>query len=259
MEITIEDLMKGKATVIKNKNYFSTEAYVEPFLERMSKFTSDFRAQVKLPDQMSITKDGSMDLTDTVFNRVNIEAILPEEYAFEGHKKVVGFVYALDTRKPIVKEYVGGLRSACLNLCVFNPEALSVQELEPETAINYNFCNTCMSMVDNIESTLKRLSSIEITKIECYEKLGRWIDNCFDNKKNSFISTAGKVKLATSLPVDAYKNLFYNEKSEYYSENGIVTGFDVYNSFTDLICNGSKPDIVNRFEKTYLISQILDI
>ena len=56
MEIDLKTLLQGKATIIKGKEYFSTEAYVTPFLERMSKFTNDFRVQAKLPDQISITK-----------------------------------------------------------------------------------------------------------------------------------------------------------------------------------------------------------
>ena len=51
MQISIDQLMNGKATRIKDRDYFPTAAYVEPFLETMSKFTSDFRVQVKLPDQ----------------------------------------------------------------------------------------------------------------------------------------------------------------------------------------------------------------
>lgn len=257
MTITINDLLKGKGTIIKGKEYLSTEAYVTPFLERMSKFTDDFRVQVKLPDQVTLTKNNDIKLEDQTFNRVNVEAILPDEYAFEGHKRVVGFVYALDARKPIVKQYVGAIRSACLNLCVFNPDALQVQELVPETTINYSFLNNCLSMTDSTNLILKQLSEKEYTKEECYQNLGTWVDNVINTP---FTNGFGKVKLSESLPIEAYKNLFYNDKSEYFhKETDIVTGFDIYNSFTDLICNGSRPDIANRFEKTYLVSKILGI
>lgn len=256
MEITLDELLRGKGTIIKGKEYLNTAAYIEPFLERMSKFTDDFRVQVKLPDQVTLTKDNEMKLEDQTYNRVNIEAILPDEYAFEGHKRTVGFVYALDTRKPVVKQYVGGLRTACLNLCVFNPEALSIQELEPETPINYSFVSNCMSMTDTIAMTLKKLSELEYSKNQCFNELGKWIDNCINTK---FTSGFGNVKLSESTPIEAYKNLFYNEKSDYYTSDDIVSGFDIYNSFTDIICNSKRADIVNRFEKTYLVSQIMGI
>ena len=38
MDLTVDELLKGKATLIKNKEYLSTEAYVTPFLERMVVF-----------------------------------------------------------------------------------------------------------------------------------------------------------------------------------------------------------------------------
>jgi hypothetical protein len=258
MIITTEELLKGKATQIKGKEYLSTEAYVEPFLERMSKYTNDFRVQVKLPDQITLTKEGEINMEDVTYNRVNVEAILPSEYEFEGHQQVVGFVYALDTRKPIVKQYVGAIRSACLNLCVFNPDALSIQEINPESAINYSFLGHCLTMTDCINATLSKLSKQEFSKKECYTQVGTWVDNCLGSL-NSFSSLGGKVKLSETLPVEVYKNLFYNEKSDYYTEDSIVSGFDIYNCFTDLICNSKRADIVNRFEKTYLVKNIMGI
>lgn len=44
MELTLEEALKGKATRIKNKDYFETKAYLEPFIERMSKFTDDLES-----------------------------------------------------------------------------------------------------------------------------------------------------------------------------------------------------------------------
>ena len=113
-------------------------------------------------------------------------------------------------------------------------------------------------MADNINAVLKEISDREYTKQQCFTELGTWIDNCL-NPVNSFVSVAGKVKLAENLPIEAYKNLFYNEKSPYYTQNDVVSGFDIYNSFTDIICNGKKSDLVNRFEKTYLVKNILGI
>ena len=39
MEITVQELLQGKPTIIKNKEFFQTRNYVEPFLEKMSKIT----------------------------------------------------------------------------------------------------------------------------------------------------------------------------------------------------------------------------
>ena len=256
MELTLEQLLQGKATRIKDKEYFTTEQYITPFLERMSKYTNEFIIQAKPADQISLTLNGDVNFEDIIYNRVNIEAVLPNEYCFEGHKQVVGFVYALDTRKPVVKEYMGGLRTACLNLCTFNPSALYVQELEPERAINYSFLNNCIEMVDNMGLKLKQLSEMEFSREQMYNELGMQIDRCINYK---FHSDFGAIKLPESLPIEAYKNLFYNEKSEYFTKDNIVSGFNVYQAFTDIICNGKNKDLVNRFEKTLLVSRILGI
>jgi len=66
MEITLPKLLEGKPTIIKNKEYFATKEYVNPFLDVMSKFTNDFVVKVQTPDQITTT-DGEEDLT---FNRV---------------------------------------------------------------------------------------------------------------------------------------------------------------------------------------------
>lgn len=257
MELTLEQLYAGKATRIKDKEYFSTEAYVAPFIERMAKYTDNFIIQAKPADQISLTRDGEINFDDVIYNRVNIEAVLPDEYAFEGHKQVVGFVYALDTRKPVVKQYVGGLRSACLNLAIFDPNMLQVSLLEPETAINYSFLKNCLSMTQNITDCLTKLTKMEFSKEQCFTQLGTWIDKCINNK---FVTDAGIVKLAESTPIEAYKNLFYNEKSDYYTTEDFVTGFDCYNSFTDIICNNKKEmNMINRFEKCYLVGKLMGV
>lgn len=43
MEVTLDKLLSGKATRINSKDFLSTEDYVKPFIEEMSKFTSTYR------------------------------------------------------------------------------------------------------------------------------------------------------------------------------------------------------------------------
>ena len=138
MELNVEQLLQGKATRIKDKEFYTTKAYVEPFLDRMSKYTDEFIINVKPADQISLTPSGEVNFEDIVYNRVWIQAVLPNEYAYDNHKRVMSMLYALDTRKPVVKMYTGALNMACLNLCVFNPDALDVAELEPQCAINFS-------------------------------------------------------------------------------------------------------------------------
>lgn len=255
MELTTEQLFKGKATRIKEKEYFTTEAYVTPFMERVSKLTNNFIINAKPADQISLTKEGEVNFDDVIYNRVWIQGVLPEEYAWDNHKRVISMIYALDTRKPLVKFYVGALNMACLNLCVFNPEMLNVAELEPESAINYSFLRNALSLTDETASMLKQLSNMEFKRDAIFDDLGHWVDNCINAKINTGFGT---VKLAESAPIDVYKDLFYDEKSKYYTTDDRVDGFTVYNAFTDLITQDKK-DLVNKFEKTLLIKDIMGV
>ena len=255
MELNVEQLLQGKATKIKDKEFYTTKAYVEPFLDRMSKYTDEFIINVKPADQISLTPSGEVNFEDIVYNRVWIQAVLPDEYAYDNHKRVMSMLYAFDTRKPVVKMYTGALNMACLNLCVFNSDALNVAELEPQSAINFSPVNLLMGMTDTIKVTLEKLSKKTYLRNDMFEELGMWIDRCITVKFNSGFGT---VKIAESAPIDVYKDLFYDDKSDYYVQGEEVDGFTVYNAFTDLITQDKK-DLVNKFEKTLLVKQIMDI
>lgn len=259
MEIDLNSLLKGKATKIKGKEYLSAEAYVVPFIERMSKFTNDFRVQAKLPDQISITKEEDLNLEDTVFNRVWIQAVMPDEYSFDNHQEVIGMVYGLDTRKPVAKIYRGALNMACLNLCVFSPSFLNIQEIEPEKPLNFKCIQPIMEQTSDIKAWLNRLSETEFPYDEekINRNLGLWVRNTLTK---TFDTGYGKVKLATSVAVDAYKLLYEKEDSPYFVNKGQTTNmFNVYNSFTELISNYDTKDIINKAEKTLLLKEILSL
>lgn len=258
MEITLEELLKGKATKIKKNNFFQTAAYVEPFLEKMSKFTDDFRVQVKLPDQITKTVDDEINMDDITYNRVWIQAVMPDEYTFDNHEEVVGMVYGLDIKKPLVKFYRGGLNKACTNLSVFNPSFLNIQELESESAIDYRCIKNLMEQTNDLRIWLDKLHNTEIPYNDTLisQITGQWLRNIISKQyDNGF----GKVKLATSTVVDAYKLLYVKEDSPYFIKQGETTDmFNIYNAFTQLITDDVK-DIVNKAEKTLLLKDILDL
>ena len=257
MEITIEELLKGKATKIKKNDYFPTAAYVEPFLERMSKFTNDFRVQVKLPDQVTKTIDGEINTDDITYNRVWVQAVMPDEYTFDNHSEVVGMIYGLDVRKPIAKFYRGGLNMACTNLTVFSPSFLNIQELESETPLDYRCIKHLMEQTNDLKVWLEKLHNtiFPYKEDEISLRTGQWLRNTITQQ---YDNGYGKVKLATSSVVDAYKMLYLKEDSPYYIKPGEDTDmFTVYNAFTQLITDDSK-DIVNKVEKTLLLKDILN-
>ena len=256
MEVTIEQAMQGLPTKIKNSEFFGTKAYIEPFLDRMSKYTDKFTIQVKPADQISLNRSGEVNFENIVYNRVWVEALLPDEYAYDGHQQSVSLLYALDTRKPLYKIFKNTVRMACLNMCVFGPEFISVNELEPETAMNYAFAKQVMEFTDNTKAMLEKLSNTFIKRNEITDRLGEWVDRSLEANFNSGL---GKVQLADSVPIKAYKALVKDEKSDYYTSEGDICMFDAYNAFTDIITHDKGRDIVNKYEKIYLVKDIMGI
>ena len=255
MDITIDQLLSGKNTKIKDKEFFATKAYVEPFLDRVSKVTDDFQVKVELPDQITMTEDAD----DITYNRVWLQAVLPDDYIVDNHKEVIGMVYGLDTRKPVVKFYRGGINMACTNLCVFNPPYLRVAELEPKTAIDYKPVDNLIEQASELKVWLNKLHTTTFSRDEqnINENLGMWIRNCLTA---SYDTGVGKVKLATSIAIGAYKLLFESAESPYYvSAERNTDMFNIYNAFTELITNDKDKDIINKTEKTLLLKDILQI
>ncbi len=254
MELELDELLRGRATTIKNKEYFPTAAYVEPFLERMQKYTSDFRVQVKTPDQLALEEDNPVN----IYNRVVVQAVLPDSLTIDNHSQVVGMVYGIDVRKPVVKFYNGALDNVCTNLCVFSPEQLSCAALEPECAINYKPVNNIM---DSIEETITFIQKLKNTQFECSyentsEKLGDWIKCCMNA---SYDNGFGKVKIAATTPIDAYKLLFEDKDSRYLVKDSATDMYNVYGAFTQIFTDSMKRDLMNVCEKTLLVKQVLNI
>jgi len=260
-EIQLNELLAGRATRIKNRDYFQTAAYVEPFLDRVQKLSKEIRVQVQLPTQITYTANGDINTEDITYNRVLIEAILPDEYKFNNdpHRAVLGMVYGIDVRKPVVKFFKGQERMSCTNLCVFSPQLLSCQDLEPETQIDFKPLERIIEQTDDTATWLKKLIETEFDCSEhnVNESLGRWIRNCINYSFNNHYQP---VKIACSTPIDAYKSLFEKEDDDYYiGLNGNTSMYQIYNAFTQVLTDGMKKDPFNIFEKTLLIKDIINI
>lgn len=66
MEITLDALLKGKSTIIKDNKYLSTKEYVQPFIDKMSKYTKNFIVNVQLPNQVTLSENNK----DLTYNKV---------------------------------------------------------------------------------------------------------------------------------------------------------------------------------------------
>lgn len=66
MEITLDLLLKGKPTIIKEREFLPTKEYVGEFIKIMSNFTDNFVVNVTLPTQLTLTNKEE----DITFNKV---------------------------------------------------------------------------------------------------------------------------------------------------------------------------------------------
>lgn len=254
----LEDLtivLEGKNTVINNQPYLSASDYIQPFVDRMrSTFhVTDFKCYVKMPTQLSITNG----MPDIVYNRVHIQAILPESYYQHGdYQKVIGFVYGLDTKTPLAKFYVGDINMQNGNVVVFNNMAQITQRIEPNTALDYTCIESLLSLTDNNTTMMDQLKSVIVDRDQLPILLGNWLDTSIDI---AYCNESGKIKLPNSLPLEAYKELLKNKDSYFYvAPEKVITLYHIYQVFLSQITNDEK-DILNRFEKTILINRVLKI
>jgi len=251
-ELTLQELLKGKATLIRGKEYYPTKTYIEPFLEKVSAFTTDIKVQAIKADQISTSNQ----VEDTVYNRILLQAVLPEKHDIDNHQEVIGLLYGLDVRKPVVKIFRNYLNKACLNMTVFSPQWINVQDMLPGEPINYSPIKSLMEYTNDFATILAKTKSTYIDRNARTQYLGEWVDYSLRESQDYGF---GKVKIAVSTPIDAYKELFINQESEYYIPAGYDASlFDVLNSFTDIITSDSK-DILNKFEKLMIINRLLKI
>lgn len=248
----LKNLLEGKTTVIKGKQYLSTKAYIEPFMKRLEQFNPEYICQVKMPDQLSLT-DGKPDL---VYNRVHLQAIMPESfYLKEGMRKVIGMVYGLDVKNPIAKFYVADIDKD-YNIVSFDQDAINVQKIEAETALDYTCIKSLLEKTDTNALMINQIKKVYIERDNMVKILGSWIDYALDG---SFTNDGGKVKLSTSLPVDVYKLIVKDKDSNFYvPETKQISVYDVYRTFINQIRIDDK-DIINKFEKTILIKRLLKL
>ena len=262
--ITLDDLYKGKSTMIKNKEFQTTKSFIEPFIDRVSKLTDNFSIKVKTPSQITMDKNNP----DITYNRVLVEAILPESYwGYDNHQQVIGCLYGIDMKVPVVKFFKSAINMACLNMCVFDKSMLHVQQIEPGKALNYSGVKSLIEQTEDFGIKIKKLKDTVIkanNPTDRQKHLGSWIDYVL---RTTYDEGYGKIKIASSIPITTYEDLFIKEDSPYFCPPGYdPTLFDCYNAFTEQFATSSSTapasadkDIISKYEKVLMISNMLGV
>lgn len=218
----------------------------------MSKFTKEFVVNVQLPDQVTISNDSK----DVTYNRVWIQAIMPDKCTIDGYAETYGLIYALDARIPVYKIYRAYVNKETHNLCVFDPNWIQVYELKPETKLTYSI-RELMEKPFDIEKRLKIMKNTFISAdIEDVHKLlGKLINRSL---LYEYRNVGGKVKISPSDVIKAFEDVYHNNSSHYYVQPAVEGSLhNYYGAFCSQITNSK--DIINRFEKTILVGMLFDL
>lgn len=222
--------------------YKSPTEYLDPFIQAVSKFTTDFRIETSAE-----TRNANEDAEHTeniAYGRVKIEAEIPELYTALGHGTVVGVIYALDTQKPVIKAYTGKLAWACTNLSVFNAENVFEANLLNNYDSVYQKTEKYLESLEaEHEAWLKKIEALQNTEYtipQMNEKLGYMLRRSL---KQSF--STGVIAAAKELD---------NHKSPYAVKGDSTTAWNVLAAATQYITD--KTDIVTKPDVTLFVESM---
>lgn len=251
MEITLEALLKGKSTKINDKDFLSTEDYVAPFIDLVSKFTSNYRIEAIPPSQVTLTKD----VEDITFNRVLVQAVFPT--LVDEFNEIYALAYSLDIRKPVYKVYRAMFNNQTGAIMTFDPSWLITKEIKPNETFSFPI-KELGSLTSDFEIRLKKYKNnvLSTKENERYIRLGSWIEKCqFYMYQSEF---GGKVKWSPANIIKVYNSIYIDNSSDYYVGDKDSTILNTYNAFAQIIAKDKK-DICNKFEKTMLINTLLNL
>jgi hypothetical protein len=236
----IKELFETKAFVKSGVTFQTPKQILEPFMDKMSKYTDKFI--IKTSEKIvNANEDESI---NAAFGRVLIQTDFSGD-DLDGMYKNVGVVYALDTLKPIVKTYTGTIVSACTNMCIFNADHIFSSNImeglgRPLEYIT-QYLGSMEQVMDNYRKIRLDLTNQIYTENEIQQKLGELLEYSIKNKY-----------LGTTAVVNAAKNL-YDNSSMYHIENKQTTAWNLYNSITQYLTD--KSDIIDTASKTLLLSK----
>ena len=252
MEITLSALLEGKPTIIREKEYFATKEYVQPFIDEMSKFTKDFIINVQLPGQITVSNNNK----DLTYNKVWIQAIMPDQCTIDGYVETYGLVYAIDARVPVYKVYRAYINKETHNMCVFNPEWLQVYEMKPGEKLVYSI-KELMEKPFDIKQRLKVMKNTFISADieDTHKLLGKLINRSLQYE---YCNVGGKIKISSADVVKTFEDVYLDSTSHYYVQPTVEGSLHNYYGALCSQITKSK-DIINRFEKTILVGMLFDL
>jgi hypothetical protein len=245
-----EILIKGQKTIIRDNEYLETKAYCTPFIERMSKYTDMFECYALTPPQLSVDPQGEPQM---IYNKVHIEAILPGNDA--EISEIIGFTYALDTRKPVARIYKAWKRNDSGCLFLNDRNFIESQTIESATPLNFSAIPRILEKELNWDWINKlKTTTWHTDNDQVNFRLGQWLRFAMNF---NITDEYGKVKVATNDIINGYKLLFEDSKSNLFTSLGIDCSYYTTLSALSSIIYSTQKDPVNLIYKSYLLKDII--
>jgi len=156
----------------------------------------------------------------------------------------IGYMYALDLAKPVLKVFSGVNVKICSNMCIFNFSNMEKYEYMvtgKKGAIEKvkEYYNRVDADIENAKKIINDLRKMEFSEKEVQNLLGDFLTS-FQVVKNY----AGVNCIANAA------KLLKDKKTHYYYEN-FTSGWNIYNAITDYF--GKKAHIIDHPEKVYFV------
>lgn len=236
-EIVLRDVLNSKIYVKPNSAiiFKEPEAYISPFIDILAKTKNYDENNIRVKVTEPVINQNVTGEKNIAYSRVGIEydqdifVLDNNEY-----RSTIGFMYALDTNKPIMKIYAGINVSSCLNLNIWNADMLYQMELFGNTHEIYGKAReyTIANYTETFTEKFNRLQNSILGEADFYRTLG--------NIRSIVIRE--KSILGIQMINNAEK-LMFNPTSKYYVGNeGYVetTEWNVLNSITQAITDDKE-------------------
>lgn len=242
MEVTLDYLLKGVATISKETIFLPTKDYVTPFINEMKRYTENFVVKVT-PSKQSFIHNGEI---ITAFYKVWIQAILPEEE--NGYKVSYNMQYILDSNTPAYKFFKGYILSGRTQVVVTQQDYI-MGTMESSKEIPNDF-KKLLDRKSDINSWLEKLRCTEI--INPQQVLGRMAESAMKTQLNI---DGQKTKLSPTEIIVAYSTVYMDSlNGTTVRNNKQATLYDLYKIIVEAICNDK--DMINVAEKIIVTNQI---
>lgn len=237
----------GSKTYVREEgavSYCAPVEYLKPFIDIVDANVISWSVKVSEPVSNENPEDHTLNIA---YPRVLVESRFGIDPNLPGFESVIGLIYALNTRQPIMKVYSGENVSACTNLTIFNPEHVFQQDLLG------NYRNVYSKAKEYFDNKKKEIEEFKVI----YNQLQNTFltEEQFHERMGGILVNAVKSRLGTS-PVVQAANMMMDNSSQYAVRKGndfICNEWNIFNAVTQAL---NSTDLVLLPTKTISLAKI---